>query len=665
MVGLLLIAAAAATALLAAVSMRLPSLVSTLLAAYLAFVANLGLVTLALSPIREVTRGGLALAEGVLLGGALAAWWLRGRPGLPLDTARAAAREIFRSPITAVFLGVVVALLAYELVLALTVPANNWDSLTYHLPRAAAWAQHGGIHLVPNAATGRINEYQPLAEQQLLFYFVAAGSDALFALPQYLAELAILLAVYGAARRLGYEVRPAACSAFLLATFSLVALQAPTAQNDLFAASFPVTAACLILGGSPIELALAGVAAGMGLGAKLTTALVLPVLVWLALLRGLRAFGIAVAGAVAALVAIGMWGFVLNLVHTGRVLGYLGTHVESTSLPVRPGKISTGLDVLYETFDLAILSDRVIDLLAIAGVLAATGVALYGLRQVRARPALARGVRVAVPFLSPMLVIAAAGVVAWLARRWGSPVRGSLGNVGDLNRTTNGSVFGPVGAVVFLGVPILTMLDYARRRVDARHLALAASVPIFFVLLSFETFNYFMTRFLLVPAALSAPLFARLFRGRTETAAYLAVAALVVGLVVTKDTMRPLDGRFGRPWNLTQAQAAALTEERGVGEAVAAYQALVPPQACVGAVLGSDEPGYFLWGRNLEHRVVYLSVNGAVPAALREGLFYVVISRGPNRWAAREFAAAGWKIQPLDGYWLLASGPAATDGRCV
>jgi len=72
MVGVLLIGAAVATALLAAASLRTPSLVTALLAAYLAFVANLGLVTCVLSPLRAVTRGGLAVAAALLLATALA-----------------------------------------------------------------------------------------------------------------------------------------------------------------------------------------------------------------------------------------------------------------------------------------------------------------------------------------------------------------------------------------------------------------------------------------------------------------------------------------------------------------------------------------------------------------------------------------------------------------
>src|SRR4029077_1671868 len=102
---------------------------------------------------------------------------------------------------------------------------NNWDSLASHLSRAPAWHQYGGIHWIANAPTGRLNEFQPLAEQEILFVFVATGSTALFALPQYVGQLAILLAVYGTARRLGYTAQSAARSSALLAMLSLIALE--------------------------------------------------------------------------------------------------------------------------------------------------------------------------------------------------------------------------------------------------------------------------------------------------------------------------------------------------------------------------------------------------------------------------------------------------------
>ncbi len=266
MIGLALLGCAAAVALLGALSLRLRSPLSTILVAYLAFVSNLGVVTLALSPLRQVDRGGLALAEGLLLLVAVAWWARQGRPGLPLDPVRAAVGAVVSDPVTLAFVVLVVGLLGYELTLGLVMPPNNWDSLTYHLARVAAWVHHGGVYWIPNAPTDRLNEFQPVAEQQLLFLFVACGSDRLYALPQYLAELAILVAVYGGARRLGYGVRQSTCASFLLATFTLIALEASTAQNDLVAASLAAVALCLLLGTAQLETVLGGAAPPSGSG---------------------------------------------------------------------------------------------------------------------------------------------------------------------------------------------------------------------------------------------------------------------------------------------------------------------------------------------------------------------------------------------------------------
>ena len=155
MVGLLVIALVVATALLTAASLRLGSLVSSLLAAYLALVTNLVAVVVVLSPFRDVTRGGLAVVQAIVFTASLAGWWLRGRPGLPVGAVGPALRAVIGEPIAGLFFAVCAAVLAYELLLALTVPPNNWDSLTYHLARVASWVQFHGVHWIANApATG-------------------------------------------------------------------------------------------------------------------------------------------------------------------------------------------------------------------------------------------------------------------------------------------------------------------------------------------------------------------------------------------------------------------------------------------------------------------------------------------------------------------------------
>jgi hypothetical protein len=663
LIAALLIAAAVAAALLAAASLRLPSLVSTLLAAYVFLAGGVVFVVIVLSPFRWVTRGGLGAAEAVLLAAAAGAWWLHGRPGLPIAAGRAALRAVLAEPATAFFLGTTLLILVYELLLVLTVPPNNTDALVYHLPRVAAWVQHHGYFWIPNAPTDRINEFQPLGEQEIFFLFVATGKGALFSLPQYVAELAILLAVYGLARRLGFGIRAAACSAFLLATFSLFELEATTAQNDLVAASFPVAAACLILSGGGVELTLAGAAAALGVGAKLTTALVWPVLAVLLWRRGAaRALAAAAGGAVAGFVLVGMWGFVLNQVHTGHVLGHGGGRVEWQASPGWPDTIATALHVVYRTFDLSVLSYLVVRVLAGVGVAVAVVVWLY-------RRRLRDGVFAGLPFLAPLLTIGGANALAWVTARRGIPVHVG-GWAGGLNRgaVEDSSAFGPVGAVFLLGAPFVVVAFWVARRVDIRRLALGLAIPAFLLLFALQSkWNPWETRFLIAPAALTAPLLAGWFRSRLATVSLLSAATIVGVLALVHDVRKPFSASVGHPWQLSWQAALTSEEGSGVAPELASYERFVPPRACIGAVAGVNETTYLLFGPTLAHRVYYLPVENALFEAYRHHLSYVVVSTGPDRWAAGTFTKAGWKRRMLGTTWFLLTSPTsgAKTGDCL
>jgi hypothetical protein len=650
-----LLALPAATALLLAASLRLPSLVSTLLAAYLALVGEVAVVTRALSPFDAVTRPGLAAACTALLAAALALWWARGRPGLPLAGARVAAAELVRDPITLAF-GVVVALaLAYELLLVLTVPPNNWDALAYHLPRVAAWAQEGGIEWIAHAPRDNLNEFPPLAEQQILFLFVAAGEGRLSALPQFLAQLAILVGVYGSARRLGFDARASAGAAFLLATFSLVALEATTAQTDLVAASFPVVAACLVLGGRRAELVLAGAALGLGLGAKLTTLFAWPVLAILVLRRGRRALLLAAAGFAGAVAAVSVWVFVLNAVHTGALLGHGSGRTEVTASPEFPGSLEKGMRLVFRSFDLSVLSNRTIAVLALCG-LAAGLAAAAAARASGRRQAIGRGAAASIPLLAPLLVLAAAAALAFV-----TPGARS-GDVSEgINRAAHEdfSAFGPIGTAALVVAIAWTVVAFARRRVGVDQLALALALPVAIVAIAlWSTWNPYLTRFLLVAAVLTAPLLARFFVGRAVTASILAAATVAVALTLAENQTKPLEGR---PWAFTRQAAVRQTWQPAAAGAAAALDRLVPARGCIGAVLDPDEPGYLLWDEGLERHVEFLPSPDAVNEAYRRGLFRVVVSGGRNAPVADGFEAAGWTVRPLGGYWLLAEAPGQGD----
>ena len=677
MLGVPLIAMAVATAVLVALAFRLSGLVSTLLVTYLAYVTNLALVVLVLSPFREVTRGGLAVAETVLLVAAAAAWWLRGRPGPPLATARAAAREIVTDPVTLLFLAAVLVLLGYEALLASS-PPNNGDSLTYHLSKAAAWAQHGGWYWIQDAPEVEMTAYQPLAEQQILFLFAVTKNGVLYALPQYLAALAALVAVYGSARRLGYGVRASACASFMLATFSVFALESFTAQNDLFGAAFVAIATCMLLGRGRLEPALAGFAMGLGVGTKLTVGVTVPIVACLALALGRRVLAWSVVGGIVGFVSIGMWGYVMNRHVTGHWFGVGTADVQNRASPHYPESLRNAFMLAYGLMDGSILSSRLIHALALVGIAVGVGVGAWSLWRHERRRALRDGTLSGLAFIAPLLVIGGASAVAWLSDRWGLPIRGEDGFLLpytlDLNQeygriaNENYSAYGPVGIVALLAAIGLTLWDYGRRRVGVRHLVLALALPVFLTLVALTTFWVpFLIRYFLLPAVIATPLLARLFRSRVVMAAFAVAACIAIGLTITHDQPKPLNNPYGlgRPWNLTQATALYTNSAGKASGALDAFNRAVPRNACVGAVLGPNEPAYLLYGRYHKRKVVYLSPNDTVNAALSHGLWHVVITQLTELTAlADDFRNAGWDVQKLDDYWWLASYPKAGDAAC-
>ena len=578
---------------------------------------------------------------------------------------------------TAAFLVFVLVLLGYELLLGLTVPPNNIDALAYHLSRAAAWAQHGGVYWIPDPPSVRMNAFQPFAEQQLLFLLVAVHGGLLIALPQFLAELAILVAVYGSARRLGFAARPAACAAFLLATFSLLALESTTAQNDLVAASFPAVAACLLLGPGRIEPWLGGAAAGIGLGVKLTTGLALPVLVWLAIRQGRRAFAAAVVGGAVGFVALGMWGYVLNLAETGHLLGQGTYDLQDRASPSYPGSVENGLYLLYGLMDLSVLSNDLIEWLAVAGLLAAAGVAAWALRSRTTSRALHDGARVALPFFAPFLVLGGAALIADATSLLGFPLRGPGGALHPLNeslartytRISNEdySALGPLGIVSLLAASAIAVTAYLRRRADGRHLALACALPCFLVLISATTaWTPLLIRFFAVPVALAAPLLAWLFPGRAAIAAYAAVAAVTVSLTVAHDQAKPLSSPYGygRPWNLSQTLALT-TNSRGDYAAEVAGLELAVPSGCLGAIVGESDPVYLLYGSHFQRHVVYLPQGNPMTPAYEQGLTHVVATAELEH-SANELVKAGWTVRPIGGKWVLGTrkGPPPPGSGC-
>ncbi len=651
----------AGTSALAALALRPHSWVLTGLHGYVLAVADVALLTTTLSPFRGVTRFGICAGQTALLSVALVSWLLRGRPRLPKLVL---PRKAWREPALAVLGAGVLASTLYELVPVFAAPPNNWDSLTYHLARAAAWTQHGGVYWIPGAPTDRTNEFQPLAEQQVLMLFGVARRVALFALPQFLAGCAATLGIYAVSRHLGHARRPAAFAALLFATFPLVALEATTAQNDLVAAALPVIAAALILGGSAPELALGGVALGLAIGVKLTTALILPIPLALALLRSRAALARTLAWLVGSFAALGIWGFVLNAIHTGHLLGRGGGRVAQQASPSLTGTPTTAFRVLYGLFDLSGLDLRLATVLAGLGLVVALMIARGERRAGRGGRAWFSGIFVLLVFSASRLVPVAAHGLHLVANAVHLPVDAPATTGGhffwgiDYGASEDLSAFGAIGGLLLLGLSFRYLLsgDRATR-------VLGAALPLFVLLLSLTSkYNPWLSRFLLVPVALAAPLAASVARRRPVAVSIAVLAVLQLALVHVRNEQKPLVGSSARAWFGGEAGALLFTFRPDFAEAYRALGTDVPAGSCVGAVVGGDDPSFLLFGARLQRRVVFLPRASASAAADAHGIGLVVVS---GSQAAEAFSERGWVVRSLGaGTWRLAVKPRAGTSNC-
>ena len=127
----------------------------------------------------------------------------------------------------------------------------------------------------------------------------------------------------GSQGRIGLSARSALVGGLLFASLPLVALQAPTAYNDLVVASFLVIAAYASIGRGPSELVLLTLAIALALTTKFTGILALPVLALVAGAANPIRRWPALAGAGLAGIALGSPWYIVNRVETGQFDGAL------------------------------------------------------------------------------------------------------------------------------------------------------------------------------------------------------------------------------------------------------------------------------------------------------------------------------------------------------
>ncbi len=233
-----------------ALLLRLRGVVTLALGIAVLGAAEVVAVSHALSFFDAYTRGWLLAAVAAVAVVAVGATALLRPPAPALGHVRPVGRELLRDPVVAV-LGVVVLLeLGYAAALALFTPPTEYDVLTYHLTRAIFWIQQHSVGPVPGVEDTRINDFAPDAEILQGATMLLSGSIRYVGLVQLASLPAAVLAIYGTACRIGLSRSQAAFGALVFPTLTVVALQAPSALNDLVTAALIVD--CDVLRARPL-----------------------------------------------------------------------------------------------------------------------------------------------------------------------------------------------------------------------------------------------------------------------------------------------------------------------------------------------------------------------------------------------------------------------------
>lgn len=260
-----------------------PVVTRRLLAAFLFFYAEVTVSGFLLSASGEFgsIAGWSLCAAGWLLATSLLArrrWSTRTGADYPLD-----ARAWRSAGLPVLIVAATFALALWlQFTLAVASPPKNADSMTYHLTRVAYYLQHGS--LAPYTA----NYWAQLDHPKngaiaLSFFTLASMRQTNFAqLVQLSAWLALVVATYDIARRVGASRRAALLAGLASGLAIEVLLEATTTQNDLFQAALGAVALdaglAALQGSRFVAPAQAGIAVGLALGTKASFLLALPAL---------------------------------------------------------------------------------------------------------------------------------------------------------------------------------------------------------------------------------------------------------------------------------------------------------------------------------------------------------------------------------------------------
>jgi hypothetical protein len=292
-----------------------------------------------LSLVKALTQPGVMLAWLLALGAAAFLGWRTGLLAGGWRSLRNSFRSLTRLEWS--FVSALGIILLPILLVALLSPANNTDSLLYHMSRVVHWAENHNLAHYPTAYEPQL--FNPvLAELAILNLRLLWGNDQLANLVQWSSMLLALVGVSTLVSILGFgRIGQMAAVAFA-ASLPMGILQASSTQTDYVTASWLTILAVMVFLASQPE---AGIAATLSIGAALGLGLLTkgtfipyaaPFMLWLFLHwlhEGKWRLTIKhsiLIGAIVLVLNLGYWG--RNLASFGGPLGPAGFVAQKASL---------------------------------------------------------------------------------------------------------------------------------------------------------------------------------------------------------------------------------------------------------------------------------------------------------------------------------------------
>jgi len=589
--------------------LRVRGIVSFALAVAVLAFAEIVAISHALSLVGEYTRGWFFFSVAALAGVTVCVTAVVRPRGPDLGRFGAAARELAGDPVVTVLAVVVLLELWYLTALALFTPPTEGDVNSYHLTRAIFWIQQHRIGAIPGATDPRIDEIPPNAEIAQGATMLLSGSVRWVGFVQLASLVVAVLAIYGTACRIGFARRSAAFGALLFPTLTVVALQAPTALNDLVVAALVVAVAYFTLGRTWSEIGLAGAALALLVGTKPTGLLAVPLLFLVCVLtyRGKRlvaALAVGIAG-----IGLGATWYAVVTAGSGSGSGVLGDSANASGYG--GGVLSIAARTtryLVETLEVPV-EGRNLGVYGIAAVVVAIGGLAFGRRRLLVLGAAALTLLpLAVPTLERVMYS-----VYWHGWTFvGYPEATVLGaDRGNAAASSMASWYGPVGLALTLVSVVVVTRRAARRTLPWVAAVLAWSPTVVLVGTSFiVAYHPLDGRYAMGGVTLGAATWGVLRGSSAAAVATVAVAATTVAVALVVYDERPMGIGLLEPAKRTSIWRLPPAWSRNMQPEISRMVAYLDANAAPGTTIAVTPiwwvyPFTYVGWPDIEHRIAY------------------------------------------------------------